>query len=307
MPLFTLLTLAAVFIAVAAFAGLVTAALLSTRSAELQRLRAITQPAAFRPLPEVRLKTDQRAGGPRPGATIGAGEAVGTRKKVGRLEQRLIRAGFPHPAMPYIYTLLEFGGPIAGAIAAYVWLQPSGYAYFAAAGAAIVLYFAPGFYVDHRLAVHRRQIQNGLPDLLDLLVVCIEAGSGLDQALVKAADELGLAYPTLTAELRILISELRAGKPRVEAFKSLAVRTKVDDVRALVAMLVQTDKFGTSVGQALRTHADASRDRRRQRAEERAQKIAVKLVFPLVLCFFPALYVVILGPVVIMFSRTFGH
>jgi tight adherence protein C len=95
--------------------------------------------------------------------------------------------------------------------------------------------------------------------------------------------------------------------PRIEAFKSLATRTKVDDVRALVAMLIQTDRFGTSIGQALRTHADSSREKRRQRAEERAQKIAVKLVFPLVLCFFPAFYVVVLGPAIITFVRSFGH
>jgi tight adherence protein C len=137
------------------------------------------------------------------------------------------------------------------------------------------------------------------------MVVCIEAGSGLDQAIVKTSDELAIAYPVLANELRILTSEIRAGKPRIEAFKSLAARTKVDDVRALVAMLIQTDKFGTSIGQALRTHADVSRDKRRQRAEEKAQKIAVKLVFPLVLCFFPAFYVVVLGPAVIQFARTF--
>jgi tight adherence protein C len=119
------------------------------------------------------------------------------------------------------------------------------------------------------------------------------------------SDELAIAYPVLANEFRLLTSEIRAGKPRMEAFKSLAQRTKVDDVRALVAMLVQTDKFGTSIGQALRTHADVSRDKRRQRAEEKAQQIAVKLVFPLVLCFFPAFYVVVLGPAIIQFVRTF--
>jgi tight adherence protein C len=100
--------------------------------------------------------------------------------------------------------------------------------------------------------------------------------------------------------------EIRAGKPRLEAFKSLAKRTKVDDVRSLVSTLIQTDRFGTSVGQALRTHADTSRTKRRQRAEERAQKIAVKLVFPLALCFFPALYVVVLGPAVITLMHAFS-
>jgi tight adherence protein C len=124
-------------------------------------------------------------------------------------------------------------------------------------------------------------------------------------AIVKTAEELSLAYPVLGEELRLLNTEIRAGKPRIEAFKSLASRTKVEDVRALVAMLIQTVRFGTSIGQALRTHAETSRTKRRQRAEEAAQKIGVKLVFPLVLFFFPAFYIVVLGPAVIQFMRTF--
>jgi tight adherence protein C len=172
--------------------------------------------------------------------------------------------------------------------------------------AAGATYFAPSLVVDYKLGVRKQEIQNGLPDALDLLVVCIEAGCGLDQAIVKASDELVVAYPLLANELRILTTELRAGKPRIDAFKSLAQRTKIDDVRALVTMLVQTDRFGTSIGQALRTQADSTREKRRQNAEERAQKIAVKLVFPLVFCFFPALYVMVLGPAVIAFVNNFG-
>ena len=165
----------------------------------------------------------------------------------------------------------------------------------------------PSLVVEHGASRRRRDIENGLPDALDLLVICIEAGSGLDQAIVKTSDELVIAYPTLAEELKMLTSEIRAGKPRMDAFKSLAQRTKVDDVRALVSMLLQTDRFGTSVGQALRTHADTSRTKRRQRAEERAQKVGVKLVFPLVFFFFPAFYVVVLGPAVIHFIREFMH
>ena len=122
---------------------------------------------------------------------------------------------------------------------------------------------------------------------------------GLDQAIVKASDELGIAHPALADELRLITTEIRAGKPRLEAFKNFAERTKVDDVRSLVAMLVQTDRFGTSIAQALRTHADDVATKRRQRAEERAAKLGVKLVFPLVFCLFPAFYVVMLGPAVI--------
>ena len=174
-----------------------------------------------------------------------------------------------------------------------------------AALVAVVGYLLPGLYLDYKIASGGRQIRNGLPDVLDLLIVCLEAGSSLDQAIVKATDELAIAYPALAEELRVVTTETRAGKPRLEAFKNLAQRTKVEDVRALVAMLVQTDRFGTSVAQALRTMASDMRTKRRQAAEERAAKVGVKLVFPLVFCLFPALYVVMLGPAVMQFMLAF--
>jgi tight adherence protein C len=225
-------------------------------------------------------------------------------KEMSRLRFRLGRAGFRHPGAAVLYTLLELVGPVVmGAVPLFFLHGTTAWA--AAGAAALVTFFLPGLLVERRLASRRREIENGLPDALDLIVVCIEAGSGLDQAIVKASDELTIAYPRLADELRIVITEIRAGKSRIEAFKNLAQRTKIDDVRSLVAMLIQTDRFGTSIGQALRTHADVSRTKRRQRAEERAQKIGVKLVFPLVFFFFPALYVVILGPAVIQFMRSF--
>jgi tight adherence protein C len=171
-------------------------------------------------------------------------------------------------------------------------------------GAAIG-YLIPGLVLGRMTEKRKQEIRNGLPDALDLFIVCVEAGCGLDQAIVKASDELGLTHPALAYELRLITTEIRAGKPRMEAFKNFAARTKVDDVQSLVAMLVQTDKFGTSVAQALRIHAETSRTKRRQAAEERAAKVGVKLVFPLVLFLFPALYIVILGPAVISFVRVF--
>jgi tight adherence protein C len=157
-----------------------------------------------------------------------------------------------------------------------------------------------------RLIEKRRvAITNGLPDVLDLLIVCLEAGCSLDQAIVKATEELAIAYPALGEELKMVTAETRAGKPRLEAFKNLEARTKNDDVRALVAMLVQTDRFGTSVSQALRTFAEVTRTKRRQRAEEKAAKIGVKMVFPLVLCLFPSLYVATLGAAVIQIVHVF--
>ena len=161
----------------------------------------------------------------------------------------------------------------------------------------------PDFVVARRIAKHKRAIQNGLPDALDLLVVCVEAGSSLDQAILKASEELEFALPAMAHELSTVATEIRAGKPRLEAFQDFAKRTSVDDVRALVAMLIQTDRFGTSIAQALRTHSVTSRTKRRQLAEERAGKVGVKLVFPLVLCLLPALYVVCLGPVAVRMYR----
>ena len=137
--------------------------------------------------------------------------------------------------------------------------------------------------------------------------MCIEAGSSLDQAILKSSQDLGKPYPPLAEELKMITTEMRAGKPRLEAFKNFAARTGVDDVRALVSMLTQADKFGTSIAQALRTHAEVSRTKRRQRAEERAAKIGVKMVFPLVFCLFPAFYIVALGPAVIKFIHFFSE
>jgi len=165
----------------------------------------------------------------------------------------------------------------------------------------------PSLVLDQFISRRQRFIKNGLPDALDLLIICLEAGSSMDQALLRVSDELGLAYPPLAEELRTVVTETRAGKSRVEAFRALAVRTGVDDVRSLVTMLVQTDRFGTSVAQALRTHAAVSRTKRRQEAEERAGKVGVKLVFPLVLCLFPAFFVVVLGPAVVRFVAVFSQ
>ena len=221
-----------------------------------------------------------------------------------RLQRRLTRAGYPRFTAVVVYGLAEIvlpvllGGLTLAILGVRVGLVPA-----LCAGA---LGFAlPGLYVGRKRALRQKAIQNGLPDALDLLTVCVEAGSGLDQAIAKANEELRLAHPELSDELRLITTEIRAGKPRLEAFKNFAQRTGVDDVRSLVAMLTQTDRFGTSVGQALRVHADSSRTKRRQRAEERAAKVGVKLVFPLALCLFPALYVVCFGPSFVRIYRAF--
>jgi tight adherence protein C len=137
-------------------------------------------------------------------------------------------------------------------------------------------------------------------------VVSVEAGLGLDQAILRVGQELAFAHPDLCSELRLINLELRAGKGRAEALHNLAERTGVDDVQSLVAMLVQTDKFGTSVSQSLRVHSETVRTKRRQRAEEAAAKTGVKLVFPLVFCVFPAIWVVTIGPAAIKIMQVLG-
>jgi tight adherence protein C len=154
----------------------------------------------------------------------------------------------------------------------------------------------------------RRQhrIRLSLADALDLLVVSVEAGLGLDQALARVGQELAFAHPDLSSELRLVNLELLAGKGRSEALRNLADRTGVDDLSSLVAMLVQTDKFGTSVANSLRVFSDTLRTKRRQRAEEAAAKTGVKMVFPLVVCIFPAIWIVTIGPAAIRFVQVLG-
>src|SRR4029078_7448033 len=159
----------------------------------------------------------------------------------------------------------------------------------------------PGMLLARMAKRRQHKVRPSLPDALDLWVVSVEAGLGLDQAIQRVADELAFAHPELADEMRLINLELRAGKPRSEALRKFGERTQVDDVISLVAMLVQTDKFGTSVAQSLRVHSDTARTKRPQRAEEAAAKTGVKMVFPLVFCIFPAIWIVTIGPAAIKF------
>lgn len=218
-----------------------------------------------------------------------------------RLQRRMDMAGWTDPDAPGYYTLAETVLPIIFGLLPLAFMGTRGW--LLALIFAVLGYLVPDVLLTRATRRYQKSIQNGLPDAIDLIVVCVEAGSSLDQAIMRASEELELALPALARELRMVNNEIRAGKPRLEAFQGLAKRTQVDDVRALVTMLTQTDRFGTSIAQALRTHAATSRTKRRQRAEERAAKVGVKLVFPLALCLVPALYVVCLGPVVIRILR----
>lgn len=225
-------------------------------------------------------------------------------KEMGRIERMMAGAGYLGPWPATLFALAQIVVPAACFLLVY-WVLGSRTGLLMGIVAAGVGYFIPTLWVGRAIEKRRRAIQNGLPDAIDLMIVCIESGSGLDQALNRVAEELALPYPELARELELVSAETRAGKPRLEAFRNFAERTKVDDVRSLVAMLVQTDRFGTSIGQALRTHAETSRTKRRQRAEEKAAKLGVKLLFPLVFCLFPAFYTVVLGPSMIRIFTQF--
>jgi tight adherence protein C len=161
----------------------------------------------------------------------------------------------------------------------------------------------PGMVLARMAKKRQHRIRLGLADAVDLLIVTVEAGLGLDQAIQRVSEELAFAHKDLTDELRLINLEIRAGKARAEALQNLSVRTGLDDVSSLVTMLVQTDKFGTSVAQSLRVHAETLRTKRRQRAEEAAAKTGAKMVFPLVICIFPAIWVVTVGSAVIKFVQ----
>lgn len=298
--------LAAVFASVALLTGAVVSFFLTPDDGARKRLREVTEAPATKAmvLPDTAPLTGDTSAGN--GWDTISGILPRSKKEMSRLRQRMQRAGIDDPSAPAIFALSEVLLPILLGGAVYLSGVPAPPMQLLALMVAVAAgFFLPGLWLERQMQARRRSIEDGLPDALDLLVVCIEAGSGLDQAIMKTAEEVTFTYPALGEELRTLTSEIRAGKTRMDAFKSLAARTKVDDVRALVAMLIQTDRFGTSIGQALRTHADTARTKRRQRAEESAQKIGVKLVFPLVLFFFPAFYVVVLGPAIVTFVNDF--
>lgn len=168
-------------------------------------------------------------------------------------------------------------------------------------------FYLPNFWIRFKIAKRKEIILKGFPDALDLMVVCVEAGMGLDSAINRVGKELELSCKVLSDELNIYILEMRAGKLRKDALKNLAMRTDVAEVNNLVTLLIQTDKFGTSIGQALTVFSDTMRTQRFQRAEEKAAKIPTKLLFPLILFIFPALFVVILGPAIIRIIRALAR
>jgi tight adherence protein C len=215
----------------------------------------------------------------------------------------LIQAGYRDPQHVTIYRGLRVLFAALGFFSVFVF---TGFdSLLLLTGVTAFGFFIPRFLLKKKLKERQRRIRIGLPDGLDLTVICVEAGLSLDQAMMRVGDDLRTAHPELSGEFHLFNLETRAGKPRAEALRNLAERTGVDDIRSLVGTLIQTDRFGTSVAQALRVHSDSLRTERRQRAEEQAAKTTVKMIIPLVLFVMPSLLVVTVGPAIIQLLHIF--
>lgn len=227
------------------------------------------------------------------------------------VQQRLIRAGLREESAVKLF----YGAKLLTPLTLCLLLLITGighyspfFFYLIALGVGFMI---PDFWLTNRIKKRQSLITRGLPDALDLLVICVEAGLSLDQAVARSAEELAITRPELSDELRIVALEQAAGRPRGDAWKNFATRTEVEAVRNLVSVLVQSEKFGTSIARTLRVHSDTLRTQRKQKVEEQAAKTTVKLVFPLVFFIFPSIFVVTLGPAVIImiesFKKYFGH
>ena len=225
------------------------------------------------------------------------------------LRRRFMNAGVRNAAAPMAFfglkTVLALGLPMLafiGLTLARSQLRGVGLL-LALLVASAMGYYLPNYVLSKAIAHRQREIFENFPDALDLMTVCMEAGLGTEAALNKVAEDMVHKSPTLSEELRLVNLELRAGSPRDRALRNLAMRTGVDEVEGFVTMIIQADRFGTSIAQSLRVHSETVRTLRRQKAEETASKIPLKLLFPLIFCIFPALMLVIIGPAIIQMVR----
>ena len=220
-----------------------------------------------------------------------------------------MNAGFRNPSAPVIYFAAKTALALLFPALLYLYVSTTGSKLQGNTLLAVLLvvaavgYYLPNIILRRLVFVRQREIFETFPDALDLMTICVEAGLAMDAAIARVADEIKLNSPTLSEELHLVTLELRAGASKEKALRNLALRTGVEDVDILVAMLIQAERFGTSIGASLRVHADGLRTKRRQRAEEAAAKIALKLLFPLIFCIFPSLLLVLLGPAFIQIYR----
>jgi tight adherence protein C len=277
--------------------------LLFYREAMLQRISAVVSPRGKQ---GALLSTIQQAGFSF-GGMVGQLERVlpKSQAEVSVVQQRLIRAGYRKDSAVNLFYGAKVLVPLALCSLALVTGLAHDNPFFTYAMALGLGFLAPDFWLGRRITGRQTRIRLGLPDVLDLMIICIEAGLSVDQATARTAEELRQAQPAISDELGIVVLEQRAGRARSDAWKQFAERTAVDSVRNLVSVLVQSEQLGTSIAKTLRVHSDALRTQRRQRVEEQAAKTTVKLVFPLVLFIFPSLFLVTLGPALIIMSESF--
>jgi tight adherence protein C len=227
-----------------------------------------------------------------------------------KLQKQLMQAGFRSSSAPGVYRAIQLatmaGFPAIVALACALLARPLSGALFWILAAFIIGFFLPRYALRRMIRSRQQLIRWGLADALDLMVISIEAGLGLNAAMMKVSSELKEVHPDISDEFELANLEIRVGRERDEALRNLADRTGVEDLRSLVAMLIQTDRFGTSIAKAIRAFSDSLRTKRRQRAEQAAQKAAVKLLFPLACFLFPTLFIAILGPAALQLMDTLG-
>lgn len=219
-----------------------------------------------------------------------------------KLRQRFVTAGLKGSGKLDVYFVARFTVPMIGIVIGTFIPDNTAFWCLALAG---VGYLLPDIWLTRAVRRRKKRIQKGIPDAIDLLVICVEAGLGLDQALLRVGQELEISYPELNEEFTQINLEQRAGKPRLEAWQGIADRTQLPEFIALVAMLQQTDRFGTPIVRALSRYSEEIRTERRHRAEEAAAKTKIKILFPLVLFIFPCLFIVLLGPAVLSIMKNF--
>ncbi|HKP47646.1 MAG TPA: type II secretion system F family protein [Pyrinomonadaceae bacterium] len=227
-----------------------------------------------------------------------------------KLQQQLMQAGFRSPGAAVTFRAIQVctlaGLPAMVALACALLARPMQSAVLYILFAFVIGFFLPRYALRRMIRSRQQLVRWGLADALDLMVISIEAGLGLNAAMMKVSSELKDVHPDISDEFELANLEIRVGRDRDEALRNLADRTGVDDLRSLVAMLIQTDKFGTSIAKAIRAFSDSLRTKRRQRAEQAAQKAAVKLLFPLACFLFPTLFIAILGPAALQLMDTLG-
>jgi tight adherence protein C len=219
------------------------------------------------------------------------------------LPERLARAGYKGPVPADVYTAARILCPLLGLAAGSFIPWNRGFWMFALTALA---FLAPNIALTRMVARRRNKIRKSIPDAIDLLVICVDAGLGIDQALLRVGQELGISHPQITEELLQINREQRAGKPRVQAWIDMAERSELPDLDAFANMLLQTERFGTPIARALSAFSDTIRQKRRQAAEEQAAKTTIKIIFPLVFFIFPSMFIVLLGPAVLTIMRGFS-